>query len=122
MLILGCPFVENCLAAARREVKIPDIAGYRTLKCDFHTHTVFSDGRVWPTVQVEEAWREGLDAIAITDHIEYKPHKQDVRPNNESGYEIARAAGNEKGLIIIRVPKLRGICRRGTATRYSSKT
>jgi predicted metal-dependent phosphoesterase TrpH len=88
--------------SARREVKIPDIAGYRTLKCDFHTHTVFSDGRVWPTVQVEEAWREGLDAIAITDHIEYKPHKQDVRPNNESGYELARAAGDEKGLIIIR--------------------
>ena len=88
MLILGCPFVENCLAAARREVKIPDIAGYRTLKCDFHTHTVFSDGRVWPTVQVEEAWREGLDAIAITDHIEYKPHKQDVRPTTRADMKL----------------------------------
>ncbi len=65
-------------AATRREVKIPDISGYRTLKCDLHTHTVFSDGQVWPTVRVEEAWREGLDAIAITDHIEHKPHKQDV--------------------------------------------
>jgi hypothetical protein len=102
ILTLGNMFVENCPAAGRREVKIPDIARYRTLKCDFHTHTVFSDGRVWPTVQVEEAWREGLDAIAITDHIEYKPHRQDVRPDNERAYEIAKANGNEKGLIIIR--------------------
>ncbi|MCJ7729461.1 MAG: Sb-PDE family phosphodiesterase [Sedimentisphaerales bacterium] len=101
-LILSFSLVEDCPAAARREVKIPDIPGYRTLKCDFHTHTVFSDGQVWPTVRVEEAWREGLDAIAITDHIEYKPHKQDVRPDTGKAYEIARAAGDEKGLIIIR--------------------
>jgi hypothetical protein len=102
MLILSCSLVGDCLAAARREVKIPDIPGYRTLKCDFHTHTVFSDGQVWPTVRVEEAWREGLDAIAITDHVEYKPHRQDVRPDIGRAYEIARAAGYEKGLIIIR--------------------
>jgi hypothetical protein len=101
-LILGFSLVENGFAAARREVKIPDIPPYRTLKCDFHTHTVFSDGQVWPTVRVEEAWREGLDAIAITDHIEYKPHKGDVRPDNERAYEIARAAGDKIGLIIIR--------------------
>ncbi len=101
-LILSSAFVEDCPAAARREVKIPDIPGYRTLKCDFHMHTVFSDGEVWPTVRVEEAWREGLDAIAITDHIEYKPHRQDVRPDGDRAYEIARGAANEKGLILIR--------------------
>ncbi|MFH1371014.1 MAG: Sb-PDE family phosphodiesterase [Planctomycetota bacterium] len=101
-LILGFSLVEDCFAAARREVKIPDIPPYRTLKCDFHTHTVFSDGQVWPTVRVEEAWREGLDAIAITDHIEYKPHKSDVRPDGERAYEIAKTAGDKIGLIIIR--------------------
>ena len=100
--ILVFSLVEDGFAAARREIKIPDIEGYRTLKCDFHTHTVFSDGQVWPTVRVEEAWREGLDAIAITDHIEYKPHKSDVRPSNERAYEIARAAGYNIGLIIIK--------------------
>lgn len=47
----------------RNEIRIPDLKGYRTLKCDFHIHTVFSDGTVWPTVRVEEAYREGLDAI-----------------------------------------------------------
>jgi 3',5'-nucleoside bisphosphate phosphatase len=89
-------------AATRREVKIPDISGYRTLKCDFHTHTVFSDGKVWPTVRVEEAWREGLDAIALTDHIEYKPHKQDVKPDNDRACDIAIKASEEKGIIVIR--------------------
>ncbi len=51
---------------------------------------------------MEESWREGLDAIAITDHIEHKPHKSDVRPSNERAYEIARGAAVEKGLIVIR--------------------
>ena len=55
---------------ARTPVNLPDIPGYVTLKCDFHIHTVFSDGLVWPTVRVEEAWRQGLDGIAMTDHLE----------------------------------------------------
>jgi len=29
------------------KMEFPDIAGYRTLKCDFHIHAVFSDGAVW---------------------------------------------------------------------------
>ena len=32
-------------------VNFPDIPGYKTLKCDFHTHTVFSDGSVWPDIR-----------------------------------------------------------------------
>jgi 3',5'-nucleoside bisphosphate phosphatase len=102
LLILGTSFAEKCSAAARHEVKIPDIPGYKTLKCDFHMHTIFSDGQVWPTVRAEEAWREGLDAFAITDHLEYKPHGKDVRPDNNRSYEIAKPAADEKGLILIR--------------------
>lgn len=60
----------------RHEIDIPDLKGYQTLKCDFHIHTVFSDGLVWPTVRVDEAYREGLDAIALTEHIEYRPHQK----------------------------------------------
>jgi hypothetical protein len=101
LLIAGAAH-QTCLAAARNEIEIPDIPGYRTLKCDFHIHTVFSDGAVWPTVRVEEAWQEGLDAIAITDHIEYSPHKNDVRPSCDRPYEIARPAAQDKGLILIR--------------------
>lgn len=39
---------------------------------------VFSDGNVWPTVPVQEAWRDGLDVIALSEHAEYQPHSQDV--------------------------------------------
>ena len=87
---------------ARTPVNIPDIPGYRTLKCDFHTHTVFSDGSVWPDIRSEEAWREGLDAIAITDHIEYQPHKDDLPTNHNRSYEIARPRGEALALTVIR--------------------
>ena len=86
----------------RVTVNIPDVLGYRTLKCDFHIHTVFSDGLVWPNVRSEEAWREGLDAIAITDHIEYQPHKEDVRTAHNRSYEIAEPMGAALGVTVIR--------------------
>jgi hypothetical protein len=85
----------------RKEIKIPDIPGYKTLKCDFHSHTVFSDGTVWPTFRIEEAWRDGLDALAITDHIEYQPHKDYVPTNHNAAYEIGKNIAKELGLILI---------------------
>lgn len=87
---------------ARTAVNIPNIPGYVTLKCDFHIHTVFSDGLVWPSVRSEEAWREGLDAIAITDHIEYQPHKADLTTNHNRSFEIASAAGRDLGLVMVK--------------------
>ena len=88
------------LAQVRGKVDIPNLNGYITLKCDFHTHTVFSDGLVWPTVRVDEAYREGLDAIAITDHIEYRPHKDIVASHNRS-YEVAQPKAESMGIILI---------------------
>ncbi len=87
---------------ARTPILIPDVPGYVTLKCDFHIHTVFSDGLVWPSVRAEEAWREGLDAIAITDHLEYQPHKTDVSTNHDRSFPIARAAGSELDLLVVK--------------------
>lgn len=87
---------------SRSPIRIPDIPGYKTIKCDFHVHTVFSDGGVWPEVRAEEAWREGLDAIGITDHIEYQPHKDDLPTNHDRSYEIAKSRGDELGVMVIR--------------------
>ncbi|MEN6577680.1 MAG: PHP domain-containing protein [Phycisphaerales bacterium] len=95
-------FVTGAFAQVRHEVRIPDILGYQTLKCDFHQHTVFSDGSVWPTVRVEEAWREGMDAIAITDHIEYQPHKDDIPTKHGRSYDIALPAAKDKGILLIK--------------------
>ncbi|MFA0777766.1 MAG: hypothetical protein PVTTEEND_001480, partial [Candidatus Fervidibacter sp.] len=40
------------------------------MRYDFHTHTTFSDGRdsVWEMARTADA--VGLDAIALTDHLE----------------------------------------------------
>ena len=37
---------ENRRPQFRENLMIPDVNGYKVLKCDFHMHTVFSDGRV----------------------------------------------------------------------------
>jgi len=89
-------------AQVRQEIRLPDILGYKTLKCDFHMHTVFSDGSVWPTVRVDEAWREGLDVISITDHIEYHPHKDDVPTKLNRPYEIALPRAKDRGILLVR--------------------
>ena len=88
----------------RGHINIPDILGFYTLKADFHLHTVFSDGTVWPTVRVEEAYREGLDAIAITDHLEvnFRPFRNNVSGSHNRPYEIASPLARERGIILIR--------------------
>jgi 3',5'-nucleoside bisphosphate phosphatase len=86
----------------RTELNFPDLPGFVTLRCDFHMHTVFSDGLVWPGIRAEEAWRNGLDAIALTDHLEYLPHRADVSTNYVRSYEIARATARPLGIIVLR--------------------
>lgn len=38
------------------------------MKIDLHTHSYYSDGLSSPTKLVEEAFKKGLDGIALTDH------------------------------------------------------
>ncbi len=78
----------------RMEMNIPGFDNYQTLKCDFHNHTIFSDGDVWPVTRVQEAWTEGLDAIAITDHIEYRPRKEIIIGDLNESYKIAKQEGD----------------------------
>ena len=100
-------FLAVCLALplfaqGRGKVNIPDLKGYVTLKCDLHLHTVFSDGTVWPTVRIDEAYREGVDVISITDHIEVLPHKADVFGSHNRSYEIIKPAAESRGIILIK--------------------
>lgn len=86
-----------------RKLKFPDIAGYKTLKCDFHQHTVFSDGSVWPDIRVQEALMDGLDAISLTEHLEYQPHKDDIpHPDRNRSYNIAIKEAANHDLIIVK--------------------
>ena len=85
-----------------RTIVFPDIPGYITLKCDLHIHTVLSDGLVWPAIRVEEAIRDGLDAISITDHLEYQPHKDDIPHSDRNrSYQLARQASGNSDLLVI---------------------
>lgn len=54
----------------RTEIILPQVNGYNCYKGDFHVHTSYSDGRVNPKGRVLEAWYDGLDILAITDHYE----------------------------------------------------
>jgi hypothetical protein len=97
---------ENRRPVERRILQIPDIGGFQTLKCDLHMHTVFSDGLVWPSIRIEEAWSEGLDAIAITDHIEYQPHKKDIPSNHNRPYHVAKKKAAQTDIILIKGSEL----------------
>ncbi|MBR7096187.1 MAG: histidinol-phosphatase, partial [Alistipes sp.] len=56
----------------RCEIVIPQVNGYNVYKSDLHTHTIYSDGSVTPEYRIREAWLDGLDVIACTEHIEYR--------------------------------------------------
>ncbi len=85
-----------------RAIQFPDIPGYLTLTTDFHIHTVFSDGSVWPDIRVEEARRDSLDAISLTEHLEYQPHKDDLpHPDRNRSFELAEKYARAHDLIIV---------------------
>lgn len=86
----------------RKIIQIPGFNGYQTLKCDFHMHTVFSDGLVWPTIRLQEVWQEGLDVMAITDHVEYTPHSADVNVNHNRGWELVKDLAIQNNILFIK--------------------
>ncbi len=105
LLLTAALLAVTAGAAVPHRIVIPDIEGYKTLKGDMHIHTVFSDATVWPTTRVEEAMMDGLDVIAITDHVDNRLQKQKnsglfTGDRNES-YKIAKAAGKTNDVLII---------------------
>lgn len=107
LMIALSAFTENSLPAqSRKDFFLPDIPGFFTLNGDFHMHTIFSDGSVWPADRVKEAWRDGLDVIAITDHVEYSPHKDDVVNDLNRPYDIAKPVADKFGIILIRAAEI----------------
>jgi len=105
-LLIMLALLSMSLNGQRRILNLPDLKGYVTLKCDFHMHTVFSDGNVWPTYRVFEAYRDGLDAIAITDHIEYTPKKDFVPFDFNAAWKIAETSALEGNLILVHAAEI----------------
>lgn len=76
----------------RTEIILPEVKGYNCYKADLHVHTIYSDGDMTPRQRVREAWYDGLDILAITDHLEARnyekymlralaPHNPDGKPH-----------------------------------------
>ena len=101
IFVLVVLLMNSLLTVSQSKGGIPEIPGYTTLKCDFHLHTVFSDGSVWPNLRVNEAVRDGLDVIAMTDHIDYEGFPEFIDKDYNKPYEIAKKAAEGKGLIVI---------------------
>lgn len=91
----------------RAEFILPQVNGYNIYKADLHTHTIYSDGDCTPEFRVREAWYDGLDVLAVTDHVEYRRFEgkmlnflkgyvpEGTKPIN---YNLIREAGDERGI------------------------
>lgn len=86
----------------QRAIEFPDIRGYHTMICDFHIHTVFSDGSVWPDIRIQEALRDSVDAVSMTEHLEYQPHGNDIpHPDRNRSFQVAEQLARPYDLIVV---------------------
>lgn len=94
-------FLHGMQGGRRKLVRIPDVPGYKTLKCDFHIHTIYADAEVYPKGRVREAWADGLDVIAMTEHIGTFKNKIENLTDQNLPWEIAAAEGRNYGMIVV---------------------
>ncbi|MEZ6028996.1 MAG: Sb-PDE family phosphodiesterase [Hyphomonadaceae bacterium] len=89
---------DSAAIASARKISFPKLDdGRSVLAVDLHTHSVFSDGYVWPNVRVEEARRDGLFAMAVSEHLEYQPKIADIpHPDRNRSYQLASQAAEVK--------------------------
>jgi predicted metal-dependent phosphoesterase TrpH len=57
---------------------LPQVDGLNCYTADLHVHTMYSDGSITPDERVKEAWIDGLDIMAITDHLETRRRERDM--------------------------------------------
>ena len=92
----------------RVEMVLPQVRGFNIYKADLHNHTIFSDGSVTPEFRIQEAWHDGLDVIAVTEHVEYRPYEgkmmnfltgyvpKDIKPSNSN---VIRSEATDAGIL-----------------------
>lgn len=106
LFILSAALMCHAAADAQNRIVIPDTEEYLVLTGDMHVHTVFSDGSVWPTTRVEEAYAEGVEVICMTDHLDDRHRKLvkkgDFNRDRNYSYDVAVERGNELGVIVVK--------------------
>ena len=94
-------YCRDMESIARKIVSIPDIDGYLTLKGDFHMHTVFADAEVSASGRVREAWFDGLDIIAMTEHVGVHKNEGIHITDYNLSNKLAIKAGKKYGLLVV---------------------
>jgi hypothetical protein len=51
---------------------------------------------------LQEAWQEGLDAISLTDHMEYQPHRNEVSTNNNLPFGLIKDDAAKSNVLLIK--------------------
>jgi hypothetical protein len=72
---------------------LPDVDGLRFLACDFHCHTVHSDGADTIDAVAALGVAAGLDVLAVTDHDTTSHHRH--LPGSGARYGISLLPGQE---------------------------
>ena len=100
-------FVQN--AQRRTEIILPQVNGLNVYKADLHTHSIYSDAELTPEERVKEAWFDGMDIFAMTDHVEYRRHEPNMLKflKGYTGGEVKKAvnsnvirkAATEQGIL-----------------------
>ena len=97
----GASYSLSDIRIKNRKIQFPNVEPYLTLVADLHTHSVFSDGHVWPNIRVQEAIRDGLDLLSLTEHIEYQPHIADLpHKDRNRAYLEAKEAAKDLDILI----------------------
>ena len=109
-------------ANVRKEIILPTVNGYNLYTADLHVHSTYSDGTMKMSTRIDEAWRDGLDIMAATDHMSIRPVKDktgtgQATPDNvkaKRGAKTAKSvndavkAGNNFGILVIPGVELTG--------------
>ena len=105
---------------SRREIILPTVNGYNPYKADLHIHSTLTDGVVNIKGRMEEAWSDGLDILAATEHMSIRPVADtEGKPTPESAklkrskaatkaVESATKIAEDFGLLVIPGVELTG--------------
>jgi len=103
---LSVVIMSTAFAVAQNRIVIPDTDKHLILTGDMHLHTIFSDGKVWPTTRVDEALSEGVEVICITDHLDSRNQKLVNKGvfncDKNYSYDVAAEYAESKDIIVIK--------------------
>lgn len=92
IVLIALPALSSWAADAAKPMRhdFPRVGPYEVISGDFHMHTKYSDGKLTTRERVEESYRWGYDAIAVTDH------------GKATAYRVAKYVGEPLGMVVIR--------------------